>query len=141
MKNKNKDNVKLAQQELIVSEEEIVLPVIEESLIVDVETVETGKVNIHKTVKNDIVTLDVALTSNEVEITRIPKNEELEQPLSPRREGDITIIPVMKEVAVVVKKLMLIEEIRIEHKKTEKTEKHDAVLRSEHIEVERTDSV
>lgn len=140
MKNKDKKNKVLGEQELITSEEKVVLPVIEESLIVDVETIETGKVHVHKKVKTDNVTLDVLLTSSEVEITRTPKDEELQQPLSPRREGDVTIIPVMKEVAVVVKKLMLVEEIRIEQKKKETTEKIDAVLRSEHIEVERTDA-
>jgi stress response protein YsnF len=61
-------------------------------------------------------------------------------PPAVRYEGDVMIIPVLKEVAVVEKKLMLVEELRVTKTKTEKTETHEIALKKEEVKVERTQS-
>ena len=54
-----------------------------------------------------------------------------------RSEGDTTIIPLYEEVLVVEKRLVLVEEIRITKRQTEKRELERVTLRREQATVER----
>jgi uncharacterized protein (TIGR02271 family) len=57
---------------------------------------------------------------------------------SVRLEGSTTIIPVVEEVVVVEKKLVLVEEIHVRRKSSVRTEDIPVTLRSEQAEIERT---
>lgn len=57
-----------------------------------------------------------------------------------RFEGDTTIVPVVEEVAVVQKRLVLREEIRITKRRRERRERMQVPLRRERAEVTRTSS-
>ena len=60
-------------------------------------------------------------------------------PAASRYEGDVMIIPVLKEVAVIEKRIMLVEEIHVSKKQTEKTETREVTLRKEEIKITRTE--
>lgn len=117
--------------------EQLVIPVHEESLHVEISTVETGSVQIDKRIATEDIHLDIPLNFNEVEVERVARNIEVEEAPSVRQEGDVTIIPVVKEVAVVVKKLMLVEEIIITNTQKKHTDTYETTLRSEYVEVNR----
>ena len=54
-----------------------------------------------------------------------------------RREGDVVIVPVMEEVLVVEKRLMLKEELHIRIDVTRREETRTVRLRREHAEIDR----
>jgi stress response protein YsnF len=55
-----------------------------------------------------------------------------------RQEGQMTIYPVVKEVLVVQKRLLLIEEIRVTRQQTQTQDTQTVRLRREEMTVERT---
>jgi len=78
----------------------------------------------------------VDVRNEEVNVERVPVNEYADTLPEVRYEGDTTIIPVIKEVAVVQKRILVVEEIRIT-KKTHITEEERTVpLKKEIVSVE-----
>jgi uncharacterized protein (TIGR02271 family) len=117
----------------------LVVPVIEEQLIVNKELIETGKVLIKKMVESTNEDIRIPLVEEEVEVERKAINQFIDPPPpASRYEGEKLIIPVLKEV--VVKRLILVEELHITKKRSE-TEYHQEVnLNKEKVVVERKDS-
>jgi stress response protein YsnF len=70
----------------------------------------------------------------------VPVNQIVEQAQPPRTEGDVTIIPVYEEVAVVERRLMLKEEIHIHRHRTTRKENLSIPLRTEEVEISRSDA-
>ncbi|WP_027158801.1 YsnF/AvaK domain-containing protein [Methylobacter luteus] len=114
-----------------------VIPVIEERLRVDKKTVETGAVRISKQVTEHEETVTVPLAYEEIQVERVAINRLVDSPLpSIRYEGETMIIPVIKEVAVVEKRLMLVEELHVIKRQNQKQETHAVNLRAETVSVE-----
>ncbi|RYD52428.1 MAG: DUF2382 domain-containing protein [Sphingobacteriales bacterium] len=113
------------------------IPVIEEQATVSAKMVEKGRVLITKTVDDHPETIDVVSTHDETDVERVPINRMVDAPPVIRYEGDTMIIPVVKEVAVVEKKLMLTEEVRITRRKVQTQEAVPVTLRKEHIDIVR----
>lgn len=117
-----------------------VIPVIEEQVHVDKEVVETGSVYIYKDVHEEEVSVDLPYSHEEVEIERVPVNEYAEGTPPPiRYEGEKMIIPVLKEVLVVEKRIMVVEELHITKRRIENKETQKINLRREEIKVDRDD--
>ena len=117
--------------------EETVIPVVAEELVVGKRTVEAGKVRIHKTVREHEETVDEPLLQDEVEVERVPINQFIERPIDARYEGDTLIVPVLEEVLVVEKRLVLKEELRIVRRRTEQRAPQQVTLRHEEVNIER----
>jgi uncharacterized protein (TIGR02271 family) len=115
----------------------VVVPVIEEELQVGTREVESGVVRVRKTVSEENVVVDEPLRRETVEVERVPINQVINAPAVVREEGDTTIIPVMDEVLVVEKRLMLREEIRVTRRQTETHEPQTYTVRREEVTVER----
>ncbi len=114
------------------------IPLVEERLSVDKREVETGRYRIKVRVEERQDTIPAELSHDEVEIERVPMNQTLTQLPSVRLEGSTTVIPVVEEVVVVEKKLVLVEEIHVRRKSSVKTEQIPVTLRSEQAEIERS---
>jgi uncharacterized protein (TIGR02271 family) len=113
------------------------IPIIEEEAKVEKKVVEKGKVKIYKTVKEETESLNLPVINEEVQIQRIPLNKIVEEaPEAVRYEGDTMIIPVLKEIAVVEKKILLVEEIRVTKTATHSEQKEEVTLRKEEINIE-----
>lgn len=119
------------------SESPLVVPVIEETLDVHTTSVETGRVRIHKTVHEWEETVDPPLLHDEVVVERVPINRVVEGPVSVRSEEDTLVIPLLEEVLVVEKRLLLKEEIRITKRRVETHAPQQVTLRREEAVVER----
>jgi uncharacterized protein (TIGR02271 family) len=135
----NSRQEKKDQQQFNQHEDSFTLPVVEETVHVEKKTIETGKVQISKNVKVDTETVNLLQVQDEVEIERIALNEFVQTPPPPLRyEGDTIIIPVLQEVTVTEKRLLLIEEVRITKRKVESKESQEVVLRKEEIKGQRS---
>ncbi len=90
-----------------------VIPVVVEELSVGTRVVDTGVVRLRKVVHEREEVVDPPLLRETVHVERVPVNRFVEGPLSPREEGGVLIVPVLEEVLVVEKRLVLREELRI----------------------------
>lgn len=136
----NKNYRQSTEADLQHNEETSTVPVVEEQLNVDVRTVETGKVQITKQVHEEDVTVDVPLLQEDIEVRRVSKNLPVENPPEVRHEGDTMIIPVLKEELVVQKKLVLVEEIHVTRRSTEKHQPQQVSLRKEEIKINKSEN-
>lgn len=115
------------------------IPVIEEQLKITKRIVETGKVHLHKVTETYDVQLDEPLAIAEWRIERIPKHEVIGETPATRQEGETTVYPVVEERLVLIKELVLVEEIRITPCVSERRDTQTVVLRREKMNVERED--
>ena len=118
---------------------QITIPVIEERLNIDRELVEKGKFRIRKTVTEENVTETVPAYQENVTINRVEVNKYVDSPPPVRSDGPTTIIPVVKEVLVVEKKIMLVEEIHITRQRDEIPVEIKDKVRKEHVEITKSD--
>jgi uncharacterized protein (TIGR02271 family) len=115
-----------------------VIPVIEEQLIVDKRVVEKGRVRISKKVRETDETVNIPLVQENVQVERVPINQFIAEPPPPvRYEGNVMIIPVLREIVVVEKRLVLVEELRVTKQQTQTQETQKIRLRKEEVNVKR----
>ena len=118
-----------------VAEEAI--PVVEETATVGKRQVVTGRVRV-QTMTDTIEEVTQATVQREsVEVTRVPIDRVVETAPEIRTEGDVTILPVVEEVLVVEKRLVLKEEVHIRRRATSKTVEVPVTLRKQRAVVER----
>jgi uncharacterized protein (TIGR02271 family) len=120
----------------------VVIPVVAEALTIDRRTVETGRgVRVVKTVSEHEQIVDEPLALDEVHVERTAVNRWLEGSEIPevRQEGEVTVVPVLEEVLVTTKRLLLKEEIRITRVRREVHQPQRVVLRTEQVSVEHFD--
>jgi stress response protein YsnF len=124
----------------IASGEQRVIPVAVEELKVGKRARLTGVTRITKRVHQKQEVIDEPLKEDEVLIERVPINRFVEEPLHVREENGTTIVPVLEEVAVTEKKIMLREELHI--RKVTKTvhKPQTVVLRREEAVIEQLDA-
>jgi uncharacterized protein (TIGR02271 family) len=117
------------------------IPVIQEKLVVTKELIETGKVLISKQVLEEEALLEVSISHDEVLVERKIINQYVDSaPPAVRQEGDVTIVSVVKEVLVVEKRLMLVEEIHIKKEQLHENTTISETLRKEEITINRNTS-
>ena len=121
------------------SEDTRVIPVIEETLDVQKRQVETGGVRITKVVHEREEVVNVPRVREEVTVERVTLNRMVDTPVSMRQEGDTLIIPLLEEVVVMEKRLMVKEELRITKRRIEEQASQQVTLRREEVVVERLD--
>lgn len=122
-----------------VAEGPRVLPVIEERATIRRETVETGRVRLTRHVHETEEAVRVPVQHDEVEVEHVAFNQVLPAgtPVpATRYEGDTMIIPVLREVAVVEKRLLLVEELRVTKRQVTTDHTEALHLRREEIIVE-----
>ncbi|MEN9934051.1 MAG: hypothetical protein RLZZ387_630 [Chloroflexota bacterium] len=122
------------------SADSFTVPVMQEELDIERRRVETGRVRINKLVHEHKETVDEPLIYEQVDVRRVPVDRVVESELEPRTEGDTLIIPVLEEMLVVTKQLVLREELHITMKRTYVHRPETVTLRSEEVQVERVDS-
>ena len=107
--------------------DQVRVPIHEERLRTTIEPVDLGEVRIHKTVEHFPETVTRTVEHEELEIERVRLDRLLDQPVEPYQDGEWTVVPVMEEVLVVTKQLVLTEEVRIRTKRvTEEQEVYES---------------
>lgn len=116
------------------------IPVTEDMLVVGRKSVDVGKVTVSKTVDEHVAVVDEPVIHEEVQIERRRVDRAVSRDAVPgvRIEGDTTIIPVLEEVVVVEKRLMLREEVRVTRVRRESPASQRVTVRRENVHVERS---
>jgi uncharacterized protein (TIGR02271 family) len=114
-----------------------VIPLAREELEVKTRTVERGRIRVRKTVRSREELVEQPLQHDEVTVERVAVNREVDAPPQPRYERDALVIPVIEEVLVTRRQLVLKEEIYIRRRCVESLHQERVMLRSEDVEVER----
>ncbi len=116
------------------------IPVIEETARIDKRAVETGRVRVSTRTEAVDQVLRESLRSDTVEVTRVPVNRTLsegEVPPAVREEDGVTIIPVLEEILVVEKRLVLKEEVHVRRSTAAEDVEVPVTLRRQRAVVER----
>ena len=122
-------------------EDELVIPVVAEEVAVETIRVARGTVRVNTRIETRDETVEIPLQHEEVIVERVPIDRLVDGAVpAPRQENDVLIIPVTEEIAVVEKRLMLREEVRISRRRTTTTSVETVTLRREVADVERVDS-
>jgi len=116
---------------------EEVIPLVEEVLRLSKRTVETGRIRVSLTTETVAETLRETLRSQRTEIRRVPVGREVSEVPATRQEGDVTIVPVVEEELVVVRRLVLREEIRLRRVDSEESVERPVERRVQRATVER----
>lgn len=113
------------------------IPVIEEQLQVGKRVVETGRLLVSKDVHEDEQVVTMPLMHEEISVERVAINQYIDVMPAVRYEGDLTIVPVVKEVLVTEKKLVLVEEVHITKRLVTAEHTQRIMLQREEVTVER----
>jgi uncharacterized protein (TIGR02271 family) len=120
-----------------VADAHVVVPVVVEELAIGKRPVDSGGVRVTKQVHGETRTIDEPGFREEIEVERIPRNQVLDRPAQARQEDDTFIIPLMEEVLVIEKRLVLREEVRITRRRSEIRNPQQVTLRREEATIER----
>jgi len=121
--------------------DELVIPVVAEELVVETTKLARGTVRVNKRIETREETVETPTVRDEVVVERVVVNRPVEgaAPQS-REEGGVLVIPVLEEIAVVEKRLMLREEVRVSRRSTTTSSRQTVSLRREVVDVERVES-
>jgi uncharacterized protein (TIGR02271 family) len=100
----------------------VVVPLLNEELVITKEKRNTGRVRVTTVTRQREELVDELLTRDEVEVDRVAVGQPIESIPSVREEGDTIVVPVVEEVLIVERRLVLKEELRI--RRVRSTERH-----------------
>ena len=109
----------------------------EEEVRLDKRMVTTGKVRVRTIVDVETELAKATLDGETVEVTRVPIDRIVDQAPGIRVEDNVTIIPVLEEVLIVEKRLVLKEEVHICKLATTEDVEIPVELRKQHAVIER----
>jgi stress response protein YsnF len=119
---------------------EMIIPLAEETIAVSKHAVETGQVRVSLTTDAEEVVVRETLRGRRVEVERVVVGRTLaegEPPPETREEGDTLVIPIVEETAVIVKRLVLREEVRLRFLSSEAPFEQAVAVRRQRATVER----
>ena len=114
-----------------------VIPLVEEELRVGKREVSRGTVRVRTVVDTVEELARATLEGEKVDVTRVPVDKVVDTPPAVRTENDVTIVPILEEVMVVEKRLVLKEELHIRRRTETETVEFPVTLRKQRAVVER----
>ncbi len=127
----------MADNESLREEGDAFIPLHDESVTVDKQRVERSRVRVTTRVSEHEALVRESLEHEEATVTRVPIDREIDAHPGIRQEGDVTVIPLVEEVLVVERRLMLREELHIRKSRRTVEVEQPVTLRSEEAVVER----
>ncbi|QEE41027.1 MULTISPECIES: YsnF/AvaK domain-containing protein [unclassified Methylobacterium] len=120
--------------------EHVTLPLIAETARIDKRAVETGRIRVSTRTETTDQVLRETLRSDMVGVTRVPIDRTLAEGETPpvvREENGVTIIPVLEEILVVEKRLVLREEVHVRQTTAGEDVEMPVTLRRQQAVIER----
>ena len=114
-----------------------IVEVVEERAVITKHTKLTGGVRVRTVVHENEEIVDEPLSTEQVEVARMPLDQWVEAPIPVRQEGDTTIITLHEEVIVVEKRLRAIEEVHLIRERSTRSAPKRITLRREEAMIER----
>lgn len=115
------------------------IQIVEETAHIEKERVVTGRVRVVTASSTVEDFKQTTLAGVRVEVTRERLDQEVTSVPETRVEGDTTIIPIVEEIVVVEKRLVLVEEIRIRQIATSEDVVVPVTLRKQTATIERSE--
>jgi uncharacterized protein (TIGR02271 family) len=119
------------------SQPETSIPLVEEEAHVGKRTRTTGRVRIRTEVDEVEQLVAAELMQERVEVERVPVDRIVDAAPPVRTEGDVTIVPVLEEVLIVEKRLVLKEELHVRRQQTTENVEVPVTVRRQRAVVER----
>ncbi|NOG74174.1 YsnF/AvaK domain-containing protein [Roseicella sp. DB1501] len=116
---------------------EEVLSLAEEVVRIGKRKIETGLVRVSVTTQTAEEVVRETLRSRKAEVERVPLGHEVTEAPQTRQEGDVLVVPVVEEILVIEKRLILKEEIRLRFVDTETAVEQSVQRRVQRATVER----
>lgn len=117
---------------------EVVVPLYGEDVTIERRKVDRKvRVRVETTSREHLI--DEILSSERVEVERIPVGRPVDAAPPVREEGDTTVISIVEEVVVVERRLVLKEEIRLRRVQTTERHRETVTLREQQAVIERVD--
>ena len=113
------------------------LLVVEEAAEIHKQRTVTGRVRVSTRTELVEEMARATLDQESVEVERVPIGREVDVAPAIRTEGEVTIIPVLEEVLVVEKRLLLKEELHIRRRVTSEASEIPIKLRKQTAQIER----
>jgi stress response protein YsnF len=101
------------------------------------QQVEIARVDVSTHTKTREVQISEELAREGVEVTTVPVGRRIDAVPAIRQEGDVTIVPVVEEVVVVERRLMLKEELHVRRVRSTHRHEETVTLRYQEAEVVR----
>ncbi len=132
---------KIAPQQQKAERQESI-PLAEEQAEVSTTRVVDRRIRIQRSTTSAEQLLEAELWREEVEITRVEKNEPVEEGYFPqvRQEGEVLIVPVIEEQVEIIRRHILKEEVHIHKLKKREHFQQQVTLRSQEIEINKEDN-
>jgi uncharacterized protein (TIGR02271 family) len=109
----------------------------EETARLEKKDVLTGRVRVRTLVDVEERTLEETLDTEIVDVSRVPFDTPVDRAPEVRTEGDVIIVPVVEEVLVVEKRLVLKEELHIKRRVVQEAVSVPVSVRKQHAVVDR----
>ena len=119
--------------------DKLLVPVVEERLAISSRKVVTGEVTIHTHAEARTVEVPLTTVSTRYREVRVPVGRIVEEMPQVRQENGNLIVPVVREEEVVVKRLVLVEEIHLLRETDRRQHTEQVSLRTEKATVTRAD--
>jgi len=124
--------------EEIKDNDQLVVPLHAEEVSVAKRRVVTGQVKVGTVTKQTEQLVEELLEHEHVEIERIAVGKEVDKAPAVRQEGDTLIIPVLEEIVVVERRLLLKEEVRVRRTREKQPYQERVVIRKQEAVITRT---
>ncbi|WP_157994549.1 YsnF/AvaK domain-containing protein [Peristeroidobacter agariperforans] len=112
------------------------IPLVEERARIEKRVVERKRVSIRTATTESQQVLSDTLRREQLDIRRVAVNQEVDAIPNVREEGDVVIIPIVEERAVLVKRLVLVAELHVQRKLLQAPIQVPVTLRSTEVFVE-----
>ena len=120
-------------------DEKIILPLVAETSHLEKRSVRTGKVRISTVLENVEEIASATLQEERVEVTRVPVNQPVKEAPTIRTVDGVTIVPVLEEIMVIEKQLILKEELHIHRRVTTQKIEVPVSLKKQRAVIERVE--
>ena len=111
---------------------ETAIPLFTEEVTVSKQVIETGLVQVSRVTHEREQLIDELLAHEAAEIDRTPIGRQIDAMPAVRDEGDTIVIPIVEEVLVIERRLLLKEEVRV--RRVRSTERHQESVTLRHHE-------
>jgi len=119
-----------------LDEDEHVIELKEEQLVARKRLVEAGEVVIHTEIDEVPGRLEVEAFHEEIEVEHVPVGKVVTERIAPWEEDGELVVPIYEEQLVVVKRLVLKEQVRVRRVRALETQLFEDTLRKERLVVE-----
>ena len=128
---------KQSSAERTEDQEQTRIPLLAEEVSVSKKQIVTGQVKISTVTRQHEELVEELLEHDNVEIERTAVGREIDQAPTVREEGDTLIIPIVEEVVVVERRLVLKEEVRVRRKRETQPYQQRVVVRKQEVVITR----